>query len=204
MTSLATQGSRSNSKSDTRVSVGRLAYFQTRLAGKFHQAMLEAFAQLEGKTKFPRKVLARRIGRSPEQITRWFSYPSNLTLSTASDVFIGMGYEIESITLLNLDTGERLQTPDHLSDWGRLAHWSAISLRTTSSDEAETQYRQAAVEQSRPSNTTLRRLGYETSNQHSAASAVFGSRPIFGETAASQLAGSRAANCRQLAGIAVP
>jgi hypothetical protein len=121
MISSATQDFLSDVLSGGRIPGGKLAYFQTRLAGNVHQAMLKVFGRLERQGTFTRRELAQRIGRKPEQITRWFSYPGNLTLSTVSDIFIGMGYELESITLVDLATGKRLQCPDHHVDWVRLA-----------------------------------------------------------------------------------
>lgn len=121
MTSSATQDFLSDVLSGGRIPGGKLAYFQTRLAGNVHQAMLKVFGRLERQGTFTRRELAQRIGRKPEQITRWFSYPGNLTLGTVSDIFVGMGYELESITLVDLATGKRLQCPDHHVDWARLA-----------------------------------------------------------------------------------
>jgi len=123
MTSSATQDFLSDVvlRRGARIPAAKLAYFQTRLAGSVHQAMLKVYGRLEDEGNFTRRDLAHRIGRKPEQITRWFSYPGNLTLSTVSDIFVGMGYEVESITLVNLGTGKRVQCPDHYIDWIRLA-----------------------------------------------------------------------------------
>jgi hypothetical protein len=120
MTSSATQDFLSDVLSADRIPAGKLAYFQTRLAGNIHQAMLKLFGRLEHLGTFTRRELARRIGRKPEQITRWFSYPGNLTLATVSDIFLGMGYELESITLTDLATGRRIQCPDKQVDLARL------------------------------------------------------------------------------------
>ncbi len=121
MTSSATQDFLSDVLGSGRIPVGKLAYFQTRLAGRIHQAMLKVFARVERESNFTRRELAHRIGRKPEQITRWFSYPGNLTLGTVSDIFVGMGYELESVTLVHLATGMRLQCPDRHVDWRALA-----------------------------------------------------------------------------------
>src|SRR6266702_2663805 len=121
MTSSATQDFLSDVLSGGRIPGGKLAYFQARLAGNVHQAMLKVFGGLERQGNYTRRELALRINRKPEQITRWFSYPGNLTLGTVSDIFVGMGYELESITLVDLATGKRIQCPDHHVDWARLA-----------------------------------------------------------------------------------
>lgn len=122
MTSSATQDFLSDVLGVERISPSKLSYFETRLAGSVHQAMLKVFGRLEREKSFTRRNLAQRIGKKPEQITRWFSYPGNLTLATASDIFLGMGYEIESITLVDLETGRRMQCPDRHLDWARLAN----------------------------------------------------------------------------------
>jgi hypothetical protein len=121
MNSSATQDFLSEVHSNNRISAGTLAYFQTRLATNIHQALLKLFCKLESDRSFTRRELADRIGRKPEQITRWFSYPGNLTLGTVSDICVGMGYELESVTLVNLKSGKRLQCPDRHVDWSRLA-----------------------------------------------------------------------------------
>lgn len=120
MTTSATQDFLSDVLHSGRIPAEKLAYFQTRLAGRVHQALLKAFEVLERDSGLSRKVLARRIGRSPEQITRWFSYPGNLTLGTASDIFAGLGYEIESFTLIDLASGRRMHCPETQIDWSQL------------------------------------------------------------------------------------
>jgi hypothetical protein len=94
------------------VPVGKLAYFRARLAGRVHQALLGLFARQEKERKLSRGELANRIHRKPEQITRWLSYPNNLTLDTASDLFIGLGYEIDQVVLRDVSTGMRVVLPE--------------------------------------------------------------------------------------------
>jgi hypothetical protein len=117
MTSSVTQDFLSSVANTSRIPADKLAYFQTRLAARIHQAILKIFGRLERESGLTRKVLARRIGRSPEQITRWFSYPGNLTLATASDIFIGMGYELESVALVSVATGDRIDCTENQTDW---------------------------------------------------------------------------------------
>jgi hypothetical protein len=40
-----------------------------------------------------RGFLARRLGKKPEQITRWLGAPGNWTLETLSNLLVAMGYE---------------------------------------------------------------------------------------------------------------
>jgi DNA-binding phage protein len=116
MTSSARQDFLSDVLSKEPIPPGKLAYFQARLAIMVHQAMLKIFDGLEPQKNFMRRDLADRIGRKPQHIARWLSYPGNPTLSTVSDIFVGMGYEVESITLKNLATGVRLRCPSHSVD----------------------------------------------------------------------------------------
>ena len=117
MNSSEKQGFLSEVLGDGCIPGNKLDYFQTRLAGNVHHAMLKALGDPERQGNFTSRDLAQRIGRKPEQITRCFSYPGNLTLGTVSDIFVGMGYELESITLVNLATGKRIQCPDDPVDW---------------------------------------------------------------------------------------
>lgn len=71
----------------------KLGYFRGRLSNKFHELVLDLFDELERAGKITRASLARRIGKAPEQVTRWLGAPGNWTLDTASDLFLGMGYE---------------------------------------------------------------------------------------------------------------
>jgi hypothetical protein len=69
-----------------------LAYFQQRSRNRLFNFIIERFeaAREGGLTK---AQLARRIGRTPDQINRWLSSPSNLTVDTASDLLIGIAAE---------------------------------------------------------------------------------------------------------------
>jgi hypothetical protein len=111
MTSSATQDFLSEIRGGQVIPTGKLGYFRTRLAGRVHQVLLKVFGKLEREQNLTRRELAKRIHRKPEQITRWLSYPSNLTLDTASDLFIGLGYEIEQIILVDVSTGQKLVLP---------------------------------------------------------------------------------------------
>jgi hypothetical protein len=112
MTTLATPDFKSGVTKDERLTVGMLAYFASRLSGLAHQALLKILGRLERQDGFTKRAFAHRIRRKPEQITRWFSYPSNLTLETISAILLGAGYEVERIVLKNLATGECIHVPE--------------------------------------------------------------------------------------------
>lgn len=69
-----------------------LAYFQQKLRNALHQLVLREWIKRQH-DGVSRKDLARRIGKKPEQITRWLGTPSNWTLDTLSDLLTGMGIE---------------------------------------------------------------------------------------------------------------
>lgn len=77
------------------IAAGKVAYFRGRLSNELHQAVLNRFMQLERESGFSRADLGRRIGRKPEQITRWLGSPGNWTLETLSDMTLAMGCELE-------------------------------------------------------------------------------------------------------------
>jgi hypothetical protein len=71
----------------------KLGYFRGRLSNRFHELVLDLFVELEQAGKITRAALARRIGKAPEQVTRWLGAPGNWTTDTISDLLLGMGYE---------------------------------------------------------------------------------------------------------------
>lgn len=74
------------------IPAAKRAYFQERLRLKMFSFLLGKFAdgQHNGLTK---AVLARRIGKTPDVVTRWLGTPSNLTLDTISDLLLGIASE---------------------------------------------------------------------------------------------------------------
>ena len=67
-------------------------YFQEAFREETQQQLLEIFEHLKETTGFSRSDLARKVGRRPEQVTRWLSAPTNLETDTVSDLALGMGY----------------------------------------------------------------------------------------------------------------
>jgi hypothetical protein len=187
MTSSATQDFLSDVLSGERIPPGKLAYFQTRLAANVHQAMLKLFGRLERHGSFTRRELAQRISRKPEQITRWFSYPGNLTLGTVSDIFVGMGYELESITLVDLATGKRIQCPDHHVDWARLAGLYAHEQESNVAPASEPRKRSAISGQTKQYGSIAERLSFDQPTQHSNLHGCLPPSSGLGKAAAAQL-----------------
>lgn len=82
----------------------KLVYFRVRLKQRLYSFLLTKFEELEKKRDFTKAQLARRIGRGPDQISRWFGNPGNLELNTVSDLLLGMQKEL-LFTDSNLDSG---------------------------------------------------------------------------------------------------
>ena len=68
-----------------------LGYFQEELRSTIHEQLLEMFEHANARG-LSRADLARKIGRRPEQVTRWLSAPANIESDTISDISLGMGY----------------------------------------------------------------------------------------------------------------
>lgn len=68
-----------------------LGYFQERFREEIHQQLLEHYNHIRASTNLSRTDLARKIGRRPEQVTRWLSAPTNLEADTISDMALAMG-----------------------------------------------------------------------------------------------------------------
>jgi hypothetical protein len=101
---------------DEPIPAGKLAYFQARLSNVLHEVVLKRFMELESKTGLTRAELARRLGRKPEQVTRWLGSPGNWTLETVSDLLIGMGCELK-VSTTDLNTYEDPQALAYASEW---------------------------------------------------------------------------------------
>jgi hypothetical protein len=80
---------------------GKLAYFRGRLSNAIHSLVLAEFARLENEGLITRAELARRIGRRPEQVTRWLGSAGNWTIDTFSDLLLAMKCE-PSVSLTRL------------------------------------------------------------------------------------------------------
>ncbi len=111
MNTSATHELLSEIKSAAKLRPKTIGYFEGRLTGLLHQALLALLRAMEKREGFSRRQFATRIGKKPEQITRWFSSPNNLTLGTISALFLGAGYEIRGFVVTELATGNTEHFP---------------------------------------------------------------------------------------------
>ena len=56
---------------DVQLTPAQLGYFKARAEAQAHTTLLRLFVDLSHEGKVTKAFLARRLGKSPEQITRW-------------------------------------------------------------------------------------------------------------------------------------
>jgi hypothetical protein len=81
---------------------GKLAYFRERFRDRLYELVVSEFLRREASGQITRAKLARRIGRKPEQITRWLGAPGNWTLETVSDLMLAICKAEPKISLQTL------------------------------------------------------------------------------------------------------
>lgn len=97
------------------------AYFQTRLRNRLFDFILRKFLEQE-KNGLSKAKLARRIGKTPDVVSRLLGAPGNWTIDTVSDLLLGIcaeELEAKSTPLLNRQPSN-YRPADHLSvkpDW---------------------------------------------------------------------------------------
>lgn len=75
---------------DEPIPIGKLAYFRERFRDRLYEMVVGEFLKRESSGEISRAGLARRIGKRPEQITRWLGAPGNWTLETVSDLVLAI------------------------------------------------------------------------------------------------------------------
>lgn len=86
-----------------KIPLGTLSYFRERFRDRLYDLVVEEFLKQDENGGLTRAEVARRIGRRPEQITRWFGAPGNWTLETVSDLLLAIAKAEPHVTLLPLD-----------------------------------------------------------------------------------------------------
>jgi hypothetical protein len=87
---------------DDTIPIGKLAYFRERFRDRLYELVVSEFFRKE-KTGLTKAQVARRIGRKPEQITRWLGAPGNWTLETVSDLLLAISKAEPRISLASLE-----------------------------------------------------------------------------------------------------
>ncbi len=86
-----------------KIPLGTLSYFRERFRDRLYDLVAEEFLKQEKEGNLTRAEVARRIGRRPEQITRWLAAPGNWTLETVSDLLLAVAKSEPQVTLLPLE-----------------------------------------------------------------------------------------------------
>lgn len=85
-----------SSLSEEPIPAGDVSYYCERLRNRVFEDVMRAFAQEAAAGRITKAALARKLGKRPEQITRWFSGPSNWTLDTIGTLLLALDAELES------------------------------------------------------------------------------------------------------------
>jgi hypothetical protein len=109
----------------TRIPAEKLSYFRARLKNRLHAMVLSQFLKQEKDKLLTKADLARRLGKKPEQVTRWLGAPGNWTLDTVSDLLLGMGYEP---TLATANLAQGAIQPAH--ELWKLADFESLNVDT--------------------------------------------------------------------------
>ena len=73
------------------IPAGQRAYFQERLRGRIFSFIVGEFLRQQRENPdITQAAIARRLERRPEQINRWLSGPSNMTIDTISDLVLSV------------------------------------------------------------------------------------------------------------------
>ena len=86
-----------------KIPLGTLSYFRERFRDRLYDLVMEEFLVQDAENGLTRAEVARRIGRRPEQITRWFAAPGNWTLETVSDLLLAISKSEPEVNLLPLE-----------------------------------------------------------------------------------------------------
>jgi len=91
-TSPKTQWTSVSSLEDAPISPAMLAYFLSAAKNDARDKLLGKFEEVSASEGVTRAFIARRIRKSPEQVTRWLGAPGNWTLETLTNLAVAMGF----------------------------------------------------------------------------------------------------------------
>jgi hypothetical protein len=80
----------------------KLAFFRERFRDHLYELVLSEFLTHQ-QGDLTKAEIARRIGRKPEQITRWLGAPGNWTLETVSDLLLAISKAEPNVKLSPLE-----------------------------------------------------------------------------------------------------
>ena len=136
---------------DDPISPRALFYCRERLRNRIFDCVIKALADRAAMGGTTRASVAKRLGKDPAQVSRWFSGPSNWTIDTISDLMLALNAEL----ILEHRLYEDLVAPNYrhpLADTAESASASHVAIRpdggqaldTTGSGTAKTIVRLAS------------------------------------------------------------
>lgn len=66
-----------------------LGYFTAKAQAEAHQEILKRFLECQ-RTGISKSVIAQRLGKRPEQVTRWIATPGNWTIETYAQLMLAL------------------------------------------------------------------------------------------------------------------
>ena len=136
MTSSLKRPALSRPEHGKRIPLHSIAFARARAKNKAHSYLLDLFED-SGLTK---SELAKRLGKRPEQVTRWLSGPGNLTLDTLSDLTFAINGDFLAVS--SVDEFSKGKSNHQVHERFRsfsTGTWSA-SVRSTSSEDSAPAY----------------------------------------------------------------
>jgi hypothetical protein len=117
-----------SSLEDTAIDPALLSYFHSMAQNEAHDLVLTLFLAAADREGVNKAFLARRMDKSPEQVTRWLGGSGNWTLETLTNLLVALGYKPKF-------SAERLSAMRQDNEHHDLAH-PAIVVNVTSSDSS--------------------------------------------------------------------
>ena len=82
-----------SSLEDEQISPAMLGYFHATAQDEAHGVILRLFRERAEENSINRAFIARRLGKGPEQITRWLGAPGNWRLDTFTNLALALGHK---------------------------------------------------------------------------------------------------------------
>lgn len=108
MSTLATTSeSLASSPDASPIPAATLGYFDAYAQDQAYDSVMQLFLKLADEGAMTRALIAKRLKKKPEQVTRWLGGPGNWTLRTLADLLLAMDYvpQITAVPLSSLRRG---------------------------------------------------------------------------------------------------
>jgi hypothetical protein len=100
--------------SNEKIPLHTRVFFQERLKLRLFNMIVQLLLDKQKEDpSFTKKVLAKRIDRTPAQVTRWLSSPGNWTIDTISDLLLAIDTSELEFTAQRLPPQKQTNTAPH-------------------------------------------------------------------------------------------